>query len=148
MRLKKKIAVIGLLSALVVFGLWVFFYEGAGPTFMDEVKGLRAKDRPSKGEIHDLVAKYVPVGTPEEAALKFCKANGLEIYLYPVYDKRSFPGKDPKTVDEMMLCSKDMMKEWYLFWTWWAWYDEVRVTMDLKDGAVVKIKGFIFTHAL
>ncbi len=99
-------------------------------TFMDEVKAIRKKDGAAKIEIHDLAAKYVPVGTRKGAAEDFCKANGFKIY--PPTDK-----------EEVLLCSLDMTK-WYLL----GFGDEVRIIMRIKDGIVVAVKGFIFYQAL
>lgn len=113
--------------------------------FMGEVKAIRAKNRTGTVGIDDLVAKYVPVGTRKEAALKFCKANGLKIS--PVRDKRNFR-VDPKTYDEAIVCGKDMMKAWYLFWAWWAMHDTVVVTMGIKDGVVVWAGGAIHSTSL
>ena len=37
-------------------------------TFMDEIRAIRAKSKTADVEIHNLAAKYVPVGTRKEAA--------------------------------------------------------------------------------
>lgn len=144
MKLRKKITVFALLGALAIGSLFVFFYERSEPkTFMDEVKAVRAENKSSEVNIDEIVAKYVPAGTRKDAALKFCLVNELKIY--PVHDKRHF---DSKTYDESIVCSRNMMKEWYLFWTWWIWHDEVRIILDIKNDVVAHTHGFIFTHSL
>ena len=119
------------------FCLLTFFQEATmaeTQTFMDEVKAIRKKDRAAKIEIHDLAAKYVPVGTRKGAAEDFCKANGFKIY--PPTDK-----------EEVLLCSLHVTK-WYMPLPGPGFKDEVRVTMRIKDGVVIEVKGFIFYHAL
>ncbi len=146
MTLKKKIAVVGIFCLVAAVALVVFFQGAAlAQTFMDEVKVVRAKHRTGTVVIHDLVGKYVPVGTRKEAALEFCKANGFKIS--PVRDKRNFR-VDPKTYDEAIVCGKDMMKAWYLFWAWWAMHDTVVVTIGIKDGVVVWAGGAIHSTSL
>lgn len=105
-------------------------------TFMDEVKAIRAQSKTADVEIHSLVAKHIPVGTRKDDALVFCKDNKLKIY--PV-DKRDF---DSKRYDEALYCDLDMTK-WYLL----GFGDVVRITMQIKNGVVTEVKGFIFYQA-
>jgi hypothetical protein len=142
MKSKKKMAVIGLFCLLPVVSLWVFFHEGAEPkTFMDEVKAVRAKSKAATQiPIHDLVAKYIPAGTPKDVALEFCKASGLKIY--PVPDKQIFRNVDPKTYDEAITCSKYRLR-WDSFWLFWIGSDTVWLTIGIKDGVVVWTVGAI-----
>ncbi len=141
----KKAAAMGLLGILVVFGLWAFFYEGAGPkTFIDEVKAVRATNRSATQiPIHDLVSEYIPVGTREDIALEFCTANGLGVY--PVREKRHV---DSKKYDEVIVCSRKDIIRWDLLWWFWIGSDEVRVNLYIKDGVIAQVKGFIFFHSL
>lgn len=105
-------------------------------TFMDEIRAIRAKSKTADVEIHNLAAKYVPVGTRKEAALAFCEANKFKIY--PVA-KKDF---DSEKYDEALYCDLDMTK-WYLL----GFGDVVRITMHVKNGAVAEVKGFIFYQA-
>lgn len=125
---------------LVMIGICLFtlFQEIVmAETFMDEVKAVRAKNKASTVEIHDLAAKYIPVGTRKEVALKFCEENGFKIY--PVRDKQSV---DAKKHDESIVCSKRFLK-WYVIAE-----DEVRVILYINSGIVAKTNGFIFLHSL
>lgn len=108
--------------------------------FIKEVKAVRAKNKATQVSIHDLVGKYIPVGTRKEIALEFCRANGLKIY--PIRDKRAFPNIDPKTYDEAISCSIDMTR-WDLLWWFWAGNDTVLVVIRMKDGIVVVAGGVI-----
>lgn len=132
-------------SKAVVAICLLAFFPGAitaeTQTFMDEVKAVRAKSKTVDVEIHDIAAKYIPVGTRKEAALAFCKENKFKIYSV---DKRDF---DTKKYDEAMYCSLQMGK-WYNLLPGPGFKDEVRITMRIKDGVVVEVKGFIFYHAL
>lgn len=105
-------------------------------TFMDEVKAVRTKNKASTVEIHELAAKYIPVGTRKEIALKFCEENGFKIY--PVSKKES---SEPEH-DETIVCTKRSVK-WYIIAE-----DEIRVILYVSDGIVTKAKGYIFLHTL
>ncbi len=105
-------------------------------TFMDEIRAVRAKSKTSDVEIHDIAAKYIPVGTHKETALTFCEANKFKIY--PVARKDFDSGK----YDEALYCDLDMTR-WYLL----GFGDVVRITMHMKDGTVADVKGFIFYQA-
>lgn len=105
-------------------------------TFMDEVKAVRAKNKASTVEIHDLAAKYVPAGTRKENALKFCEESEFKIYL--VSKKES---SEPEH-DETIVCTKRSVK-WYIIAE-----DEIRVILYVNDGIVAKVKGYIFLHTL
>ncbi len=109
-------------------------------TFMDEVneaKAVKTRYKEDTAHIHDIVAKYVPVGTRKDAALEFCEANGFKIY--PVRDKRQF---ESKTFDESVVCSKRRPK-WYL-----VGEEEIRVILRMKNGVVAQAEGYIFLHVL
>lgn len=130
---------------IVLIGICLFtLFQGIvmAQTFTAEVKAVRAKNKTSTVEIHDLAAKYVPVGTHKENVLKFCEENGFKIY--PVRDKRDF---DSKKYDEAIVCSTTNIR-WDLLWWFWIGHDEIRVTVDLKNGVVAQTKGFIFFHSL
>lgn len=145
MKVSKKTIAIGLFCVLVVIGLWAFFHEGTGPkTFMHEVRAARAENKAATQiAIHDLVAKYIPVGIKKEAALNFCRENRLKIHPVPAQEKkRAFPRIDPKTYDEAISCSTDMVRRDMFLW-FWAAYDTVIVTMGIKDGVVVWTGGAI-----
>ena len=145
MKVSKKTVAIGLFCVLAVIGLWAFFHKGAEPkTFMDEVKAARAKNEAAtQVPIHDLVLKYIPVGTKKETALNFCRANGLKINPVPAQEKkRAFPNIDPKTYDEAVSCSVDVIR-WELLWHFWIGSDTVLVILGMKDGVVVWAGGAI-----
>src|SRR3989344_6234615 len=139
MKSKKK-AVAGLLCVLAISSLVIISCGDAMPqTFMDEVRIIRDKSKPGERrqadevEFHDLVAKYIPVGTRKGVAVEFCKANGFNII--PVRDKRDF---DSKIFDESVVCSKRSLK-WYLISE-----EEIRVILHIKNGVVAEALGFIF----
>lgn len=139
MKFKKRLIIIGLVCALAILGAMVSCGEDMPLTFMDEVneaKAVKTRYKKDTAHIHDIVAKYVPVGTRKEDALEFCETN--EFKIYHVRDKRQLGLK----LDESVVCSKRSPK-WYLIGE-----EEVRVILDIKNGAVVDARGYIFLHVL
>lgn len=139
MRLNKTV-VTRLLCVLVISSVIVSCGEIMPLTFMDEVneaRSVKARYKEGAVQIHDIAAKYVPVGTRKQVALEFCEANGFKIN--PIRNKGNF---DSKTYDESVFCSKHSLK-WYLFGQ-----EEIRVLFNIKDGVVAQVKGYIFLTVL
>src|SRR5258706_12353259 len=132
MRSKRKLSP----TILGFFLIFLVSWWGAAmaQTIVDEVRAIRARDNKTNNDITNIALKFIPISTPKDQAIRRLEAEGFKMYpLDKKYAKKGF--------DESLIGSRNL-NDLTLF------KSEIRIILDIKNGAIADISGRLLYHAL
>jgi hypothetical protein len=104
---------------------------------MSEVRKLRESNRQADVNISQLAQKYIKQDENRAAVLEYFNQHGFKVY------EEAKPEKGVTTV-----VGSHNLEPGNVISRLLGFYDEIRVIATLRNGAVFKVEGFLFYHAL
>lgn len=141
-RCKRSAAIVAQIIKQIIFGLLLLtiFQEGVmAQTIIEEANLIRQKDKSAILDIKELALKYIPIGTPESKAIDYLKSQGFKVYKV---EKKYL--KNSPTLDSAFNCVykiENNGKSFQIF------FDEIEVSIGIKNGLVISVSGRIINRA-